>query len=81
MKNPVFYGRSKHIDTRFHFICEHVEKRQIVVEFICTREQRADILTKAITRVQFAEIRELLGVKNLEQSQVYRGDCELINLT
>ena len=67
MKNPVFYGRSKHIDTRFHFICECVEKRQIVVKFVCTREQQTDILTKVLTRVKFADMQELLGVKNLEQ--------------
>ena len=81
MKNPTFHERSKHIDTRFHFIRECVEKRQILVEFVCTREQRVDILTKALGRVKFAEMRELLGVKNLKQSQVYGGDCELINMT
>ena len=26
MKNLVFHGRNKHIDTRFHFICECVEE-------------------------------------------------------
>ncbi|KAG6499970.1 hypothetical protein ZIOFF_039784 [Zingiber officinale] len=45
MKNPVFHGRSKHIDTRFHFIRECIEKRQIAVEFVNTGEYRADVLT------------------------------------
>ncbi|GKD90013.1 hypothetical protein Tco_1365520 [Tanacetum coccineum] len=31
MKNPVFHGRSKHIDIRYHFIRECVEKNQIEV--------------------------------------------------
>ncbi|XP_020270504.1 uncharacterized protein LOC109845645 [Asparagus officinalis] len=66
MKNPVFHGRSKHIDTRFHFIRECVERGQIKVEFVSTSEQRADILTKALARVKFIEMRELLGVRNLE---------------
>ena len=39
MKNPVFHGHSKHIDTRFHFLHECVEKGQIMVEFVSTREQ------------------------------------------
>ena len=81
MKNLIFHGRSKHTDTCFHFIHECTEKRQIVVEFVCTRGQRGDILTKALTRVKFVEMQELLGVKNLEQSQIYRADCEPINLT
>ena len=29
MKNPVFHGRSKHIDTKYHFIRECVEKEDI----------------------------------------------------
>lgn len=65
MKNPVFHGRSKHIDTRYHFIRECVERRQIQVEYVCTGEQRADILTKALPRNKFAEMRELLGVKQV----------------
>lgn len=65
IKNPVFHGRNKHIDTRFHFIRECVENGQITVEYVGTSEQRADILTKALVRIKFAEMRELLGVKNL----------------
>ena len=49
MKNPVFHGRSKYIDTRFHFIRECVKKRRIIVEYIRTEEQRADPLTKALS--------------------------------
>nr|GEY05537.1 zinc finger, CCHC-type [Tanacetum cinerariifolium]GEY05546.1 zinc finger, CCHC-type [Tanacetum cinerariifolium] len=32
MKNPVFHGRSKHIDTKYHFIRECVEREDIQVE-------------------------------------------------
>nr|GEV55419.1 hypothetical protein [Tanacetum cinerariifolium] len=34
MKNPVFHGRSKHIDTKYHFIRECVEREDIQVELI-----------------------------------------------
>ncbi|XP_042439770.1 secreted RxLR effector protein 161-like [Zingiber officinale] len=69
MKNPVFRGRSKHIDTRFHFIRECVEKGQIVVEFVNTGEQRADVLTKALPGVKLATMRQLLGIRDLESCQ------------
>ncbi|KAG6504883.1 hypothetical protein ZIOFF_037231 [Zingiber officinale] len=69
MKNPVFHGRSKHIDTRFHFIRECVENGQIVVEFINTGEQRADVLTKALSEVKLAVMRQLLDVRDLESCQ------------
>ncbi|CAM8883061.1 unnamed protein product [Rhodiola kirilowii] len=68
MKNPVFHGRSKHIKTRYHFIRECVERGQIGVEYVCTAEQRTDILTKALGKVKFMEMRTLLGVKDVEQS-------------
>ncbi|KAG6526600.1 hypothetical protein ZIOFF_016592 [Zingiber officinale] len=69
MKNPVFHGRSKHIDTRFHFIRECIEKGQIVVEFVNTGEQRADALTKALPGVKLAAMRQLLGVRDLQSCQ------------
>ena len=69
MKNPVFHGRNKHIDTRLHFIRECVENWQIIVEFINTGEQQADVLTKALTEVKLAAMRQLLGVRNLESCQ------------
>ncbi|KAG6539068.1 hypothetical protein ZIOFF_004221 [Zingiber officinale] len=69
MKNPVFHGRSKHIDTKFHFIRECVEKGQIEVEFVNTGEQRADVLTKALSGVKLAAMRQLLGVRDLQQCQ------------
>jgi len=36
MKNPVFHGRSKHIDIKYHFIRECVECGQIAVRRVCT---------------------------------------------
>nr|GEZ27152.1 zinc finger, CCHC-type [Tanacetum cinerariifolium] len=67
MKNPMFHGRSKHIDIRHHFIRECVEKNQIEVEHISGDLQRGDILTKALARIKFAETRELLGVKEIKE--------------
>lgn len=65
-KNPVFHGRSKHIDVRYHFIRECVEQGLIVIKHVKIGEQRADILTKALTTVKFERMRRMLGVKNLE---------------
>lgn len=64
-KNPVFHGRSKHIDIRFHFIRECVERGEVIVKHIRTDMQRADCLTKALATVKFEQMRSLLGVKEL----------------
>jgi len=68
IKNAVFHDRSKHIDTRFYFIRECVEKGQIKVEFVRTEDQRADILTKALAKQKFAEMQQKLGVLNLNRA-------------
>jgi hypothetical protein len=65
MKNPVHHDRSKHIDVKFHFIRECYEKKLIDVEFVGTELQLGDILTKALGRVRFQELRGEIGMKNL----------------
>ncbi|CAM8902096.1 unnamed protein product [Rhodiola kirilowii] len=64
-KNPVFHGRSKHIHTRYHFIRECVENEQVEVENIPGNKQKADILTKALGRIKFKEMRSLIGVQDV----------------
>ncbi|CAA7059092.1 unnamed protein product [Microthlaspi erraticum] len=64
-RNPVFHGRSKHIHTRYHFIRECVENGQVEVEHVPGEKQKADILTKALGRIKFKEMRDLIGMKDL----------------
>lgn len=65
-RNPVFHGRSKHIHKRYHFIRECVENEQVGVEHVPGEKQKADILTKALGRTKFKEMREFIGMKDLE---------------
>lgn len=64
-KNPVSHGRSKHIDIRFHFIRDCIERGDILVKYVKTGEQKADVLTKPMFTKKFEEMRGLLGVKDL----------------
>ena len=66
-KNPVHHDRSKHINTRFHFIRECVENGVVSVEHVRTEDQLADILTKPLGRVRFVELRSRLGVVRVQQ--------------
>nr|GEW15909.1 zinc finger, CCHC-type [Tanacetum cinerariifolium] len=68
VKNPVFHGRSKHIDIRYHFIRECIENGHITMEHISGELQRADILTKALPRLKFVTMRKMLGVQDLGRS-------------
>ncbi|XP_074356783.1 secreted RxLR effector protein 161-like [Apium graveolens] len=64
-KESNFHGRSKHIDIRYHFIREFVERGEIELKHVSTNEQKADVLTKALGAVKFESMRDLLGMKKL----------------
>ena len=63
-KNPIQHSRTKHIDVRHHFIRDHVLNNDVVLEFIDTKHQLADIFTKALNEDQFEFIRRELGMLN-----------------
>ena len=46
---------------KFHFIRDCVEERVLEIEHVGTQNQLADILTKALGRVRFFEIRQKLA--------------------
>ena len=74
-KNHVFHGRIKHIHKRYHFIRECVENGQVDVQHIPGNEQRADILTKALGRIKFKEMRELIGVHDISEVNIkFKGE-------
>nr|GEZ62053.1 hypothetical protein [Tanacetum cinerariifolium] len=52
-RNPVQHSKTKHIDMRYHFIKEHVEKGTVELYFVGTEYQLADLFTKALTKECF----------------------------
>uniref|UniRef100_A0ACD5TR82 Uncharacterized protein n=1 Tax=Avena sativa TaxID=4498 RepID=A0ACD5TR82_AVESA len=61
-KNPVHHDRTKHIDVKFHFTRECIEEGRADIKFVGTNDQLADLLTKALGRTKFVEMRQMLGV-------------------
>lgn len=60
--NPTSHKRSKHIDIKYHFSREQVEKNVIKMCYVSTGNQLADIMTKSLPAVQFTKMRANLGV-------------------
>nr|GEY17491.1 retrovirus-related Pol polyprotein from transposon TNT 1-94 [Tanacetum cinerariifolium] len=46
--NPIQHTRTKHIDVRYHFIKDHIEKETIELYFVGTEYQLADLFTKSL---------------------------------
>jgi len=65
-KNPVFHGRSKHIDIKFHFIRDLVNDKEIELEFVRSEDQVADIFTKPLKAELFLKMKRLMGMMKFE---------------
>ncbi len=61
-ENPTFHGRSKHIDIRYHHLRDCVVKRIMLLLYVSTEEQDADILTKALSKCKFEFHKDRIGV-------------------
>ena len=65
-KNSVFHKRTKHIDTKFHFIRELVNNGEIVWKHCRTEDQLADIWKKPLAKKGFDHFRKCLGMQQLK---------------
>ena len=72
-KNPVFHDRSKHIDTRYHYIKECITRKDMQLEYVKSYDQVVDIFTKPLKQEDFPKLRSLIGVTKSS----LRGDVEI----
>jgi len=75
-KNPVLHDRSKHIDMKFHFLRDCVDRGQIIIEFIETGWQLMDVLTKPLGCLRLTELKENIGMDGVHRLAIgLREDC------
>ncbi|GKD05026.1 retrovirus-related pol polyprotein from transposon TNT 1-94 [Tanacetum coccineum] len=68
--NPVQHSRTKHIDVRYHFIKEHVEKGIVELFFVRIECQLADMFTKALPEDRFKYLVKRLGMRCLTPEEL-----------
>ena len=60
--NPIVHTRTKHIDIRYHYIREVVQKKEIELEYCPSEEMIADALTEPLLKGQFEKLRYAMGM-------------------
>ncbi|GJS27487.1 retrovirus-related pol polyprotein from transposon TNT 1-94 [Tanacetum coccineum] len=68
--NPVQHSKTKHIDIRYHFIKEHVERGTVEIYFVETEYQLADLFTKALPKERFEYLVHRIGMRCMTPTQL-----------
>jgi hypothetical protein len=58
--NGVKGERTKHVDVKYHFVTETVERGVVTLKWVPTAQQQADIFTKALAAPIFTTLRQQL---------------------
>ena len=61
-ENPVFHDKSKHVEIKYHYIRDLVQKGVMKLQYIGTDQQITDVLTKTLSKVKFEYFRDKLGM-------------------
>ena len=67
-KNPVMHTKTKYIAIKYHYVRELVQDKEVKMEYVHTKEQIADIFTKALPKDAHEHLRGKLGVIPLSKA-------------
>jgi hypothetical protein len=57
LKNLVLHAYPKHTKRACHFIHDQIKKERIILEYMRSKDQTANVFTKAMSKVQFNELK------------------------
>ena len=66
LENPMFHDKSKHIEIKYHYIKDLVQRGAVKLQYVMMDKQIVDVLTKPLARVKLDYFREKLDVLHME---------------
>ena len=72
-KNIVLHSHTKHIEIYHHFINDLVEEKVVSLEFVPTKHQLVNILTKPLDSLRFEFLRKSLSICLIDRSSKVIG--------
>jgi hypothetical protein len=63
-KDQMFHARTKHIEIKYHYVRDEIEKGKLKVCKINTHNNPADMLTKPVPVAKFELCSSLVGIIN-----------------
>jgi hypothetical protein len=61
--NPVQEICTKHIDVKYHYVCECIVVKKIVLYHVSTEDNTADIFIKNLGRLKFETFKQQLSIE------------------
>ena len=65
-ENLVFHDKSKHVEIKYHYIRDMVQRVEVKLLYVTMDEHIADVLTKPLARVNFEYFSEKFRVIQIE---------------
>ena len=64
-KDQMYHERTKHIDVKYHFIRDVIADKKVLVQKINTKDNPADMFTKALPVYKFKQCLDLIGLSEV----------------
>jgi hypothetical protein len=72
-ENLVFHDRLKHIEIKYHYIRDMVQRKEVHVQYLPTHEDITNIFTKLLAKMNFECFRERIDL--VENSSLAKREC------
>jgi hypothetical protein len=63
----VFHDRSKHVEIKYYYIMDMMQRKEVILQYVNTKEHDVDVLTKPLSRMKFKNFIDKIGMVPLQR--------------